>query len=241
MNKKGLKINTESNKWNQPNLVKRIKEDFVKFIPYSNQRKEMIKNAEQIDWGWIVQFCTTEIDDIMKKLEIPENEDLSGWFSSFIELMILEFMNKRLYSLFVLDLNKLREGDTKARNEKIIHNMLKGAESEVKTNGELIKILLDIGGLKWIKDSDTMPIEIEKLKKYAEIGKKFSQGKQSRSYEIPSFKNIKRKYNQSKKEGIKLSYKSIAFYIARTEQNLFQDREQQNFYGRFLWWLKNNK
>lgn len=86
-----------------------------------------------------------------------------------------------------------------------------------------------------------MQIEFEKIKKRAEKGDKFSRGKQIRSYEVPSFENIKREYNQLKNEGRNPKYRSIAFFIARAEQELIHEREQENFYNRFLEWLKKNK
>ncbi len=79
------------------------------------------------------------------------------------------------------------------------------------------------------------------MKELAEKGKKFSPGKKNKQKEIDKFKMVEQKHSQSIKDGIELKYRPIAFYIARTELDLFQVEEQQNFYDRFLEWRKKNK
>ena len=184
----------------------------------------MIKNIEQIDWNRIVQFCSTETNEIMKKLEIPESEDTFGVFNYLIEHGIIEFIKQKLYSLFILHLNKLKGNDTKSRKAKIIKNMLRRAESEVKTIREIIEVLLDVGSLKWIKDSDAQKSirnELEKrLSKY--IGQKFSEGN------LKLYGKILKKNDEYIKNGEESNYSKAAKNVTK-----LYDVRFKNFYKAF--------
>lgn len=85
-----------------------------------------------------------------------------------------------------------------------------------------------------------MKTKMKELEKYADWGKKF-YGKQNKKVEIECFNKIEQKYIQSKEDGLKHSYRTIAFYIARTELDMHQEIEQELFYKRFLKYRKKSK
>lgn len=178
MIKNSSKINPESNNWNRPYLIKKLEEDFVKFIPYSNQKKEMIKNAEKIDWSRIVHLFELEINDLVKELEIPESKGLAGWFSSFIEFAILKFLNHQLYYVFFFHLSKVKKADKNSRKEKIINSLMRQTKSDIKNTMGLFKLQLEISNLKWM-DSETMQSKIIELqKKHSKrFGQKYTEEK----------------------------------------------------------------
>jgi len=238
MNKKGLKITTESNNWNRSYLINKLEEDFVKFLRDSNQEKEMIKNAEKIDWGRLVSVFILESNDLAKKLDIPRSAFEFIALEDILEFIILEYLKHQLYYILFFHLCKVKKADNTSRKEKIINSMLKRAEANIKESMELFKLQLDISNLKWIKDTDKIKSEAEKLQKLAEKGGLFSRGKQNRPVEIPHFEAIEKDYSKLKGTKLEKSYRSLAIYVARHDLELEHEQEHINFYNRFLIWHK---
>jgi len=166
MIKKDLKINTESDNWNRPYLIKELEEGFEKFLQDSNQSKEMIKRAEQIDWGRLLDLFILEITVLVKKMEIPKSAN------SFIidvedifEFGVLEYLKPQLYYVCYFFLKSIKKKDDNNRKKRIIGRMLRRAETNIKESLELLKLQSDISNLKWIKDSDTLQVKFNEVEK----------------------------------------------------------------------------
>jgi hypothetical protein len=243
MVKKNPKNNIDFERWNQENLVKRFKEDFIKFIPKSKQKKNIVEYAENIDWGIIINLCNKEIKNLVDVFEIPESFPTEIWLTTTFEIEMLKLLKDHLFYKMLFHLNKIDDKYDDIQRKRIYKRIIKQAVSDVQNIVELFKIQTKFSNLKWIKDSKSLQAEKDELKEFAEKGKKFPPGKKNRKKEVEQFKIIAQKHSQSIKEGPKLTPRSIAFHIARTELDFFQPDEQRNFYNRYLAWRikqKNN-
>jgi len=240
MNKKGLKNNKEYNKWNQPNLVNQFKKEFVAFVKPSKKGKDIIKNIDLIGWERIIEISNIEIESLVSSFEIPVAFYKENWLITFYEIELLKLIKNHLFYKLLVEMERLEE-KRNVQKTKVLKKITKQAETDIKEIAELFKIQTKFSSLKWINNPEILQLNIDELKELAEKGKKFSPGKKNKKKEIEKFKMIEQRHSQSIKDGIELKYRSIAFHIARTELDFFQDGEQQNFYDRFLEWRKKNK
>lgn len=223
MNKKGLKINTEYNKWNQPNLVIQIKKEFLAFVKSSKKDKDFINNIDFIGWDRIIEICNIEIESLVQAFEIPSAFATEIWYTTFYEIEILKLIKNYLFPKILLEMEKI-EGKHINQRKKIINKITKQAELDIKDIVELFKIQLKFSSLKWIKDSDTKQSTIDVLKKkYSK-----SYGKKYHKDNIEHYRKIYKKNDEYIERDGEGNYRKAARNVIK-----FSDSTFENIYKSF--------
>lgn len=242
MSKKDFRIELHLDYLYGEPLTKDIKKRFRWFVRLKENKNVLLKNAEKVNWNTLGKFCLNQIDDLIKTTEIPENmdDDDFKWYKRVYSYNIVGLLEYEIFNTMFHYLNKIDKTNTESQKIRIIRQATKDSKSLIKYTIEILKYQVEISAIKWIKDSQVRKIEMKKLEKYADLGKVF-YGKKNRKDEMELFNKIEQKYIQAKKDGLRHSYREIAFYIARTELNLIHEKEHKNFYNRFLEFRKKNK
>ena len=247
MIKNQIKTSKKSDSWGYPSLAESWREDFVKLIPRSKRRKELIKYVDLVDWERIGHLVLAEIKAIMIKIDIPERKDALKLNSSIVEAIILANIKKRLHYLFLHCLSGINKNDTKPVKNRKIKSMLSGAEYDVKYSRSIFNTVLSAGSLKWIKDSSTKQFIIKNLKKeYSEKIPKLP-GKKYHPDNLKAYKKILREndkfilrggdgnYSEAARiaaKKYKINFKRIyrSFIKFKNKEKVFTYKDYESFY-----------
>jgi hypothetical protein len=219
-----------------PTFGEMWKWDFITLIPKSKKRKEIIKYCELLDWEKIGETATSEIKVVMKKMNIPEINPTLKFNKSLVEGILLADIKNRFHYMILYRLTTITKRDSKEAQELKIKNLFNTILFDVRRYKAIYEMILQFGGIKWIKDSDTLKIELDKLGDLAEVGKRFRLGHQYNPREIEAFTLIEKEFIELKKQGKKSTYRTLAFNHAHIHLDMYQDIEKQNFYKRFNNW-----
>jgi hypothetical protein len=219
-------------------LLKFAEEKFKKFLLNTIKGKKAIRHIHLLRLSEILDKCFEEIDNLKKKLEIPDNQEFSESVSLIFELMVLPFLQEHLYCLINTHIDRIRENHK--LNRIVINKMMSEIELEIKNTLDMFKFQMDLSDMKWTKGSNLTPAQMDEMKMKSGLADKFL-GKKRRKYEIEAFNEIEKIYVKSIEDGKKISYKSLAIFIARTKLGLIHKKEQENFYKRFSDYKKSKK
>ncbi len=221
MIKNQSKTNKESDSWSYPSLAESWREDFVKLIPRSKRRRELIEYVDLVDWERIGHLLSSEAKAIMKKIGIPEIGDPLKLNSSIVEGIILANIKERLHYLFLHYLSSINKTDTKLVKNKKIKRILGRVEFEIIRNRSVFNTILDVGSLKWIKDSDTLQ------KKFDEVQKNLSKyrGQSYHKKNLLRYGEILKKNDEYKKKYGKDNYRRATYNVTK-----YSGANLDNFY-----------
>ena len=164
MIKKDLKIDTEFNEWNQPNLVAQFKKEFRAFIKASKKGKEFINNIDIIGWERIIELCNIEIQNLVISFEIPTTFYRERWLTTFYEIELLKLIKNHLFYKLLVEMERLEEKQNIQRT-KAFNKITNQAEPDNKEIVELFKIQTKFSSLKWINNPEILQLNIDELKK----------------------------------------------------------------------------
>lgn len=179
------------------------------------QIDEIIKNQ---NWEKINEILEPEFEEFYKKLN-PENRIVG----------LLNYKNR---------IKNRLQGDIK---ERIILKILTG-ESNYNIKNEIKNLLAPLLSVT-VMYHQYYSKEISKLeqnKKEIELGKKLS-GKQVSNDRLKAYKIIFEKDFQTVSNGGKSNFRTLCFYIAKTELGYTTEKEKETFYKSFSKFKKENK
>lgn len=160
-----MKTSKKSGSWHYPSFAESWRGDFIKQIPRSKSKRELKEYADLVDWERIGDLLSSEAKAIMKKIGIPESKDSLRFDSLIIEAIILTNIKERLHYLFLHYLSSINKTDTKPEKNIKIKTMLDRLEFEIKRSRSFFNMILDVGSLKWIKNSDTLEVKLNEVQK----------------------------------------------------------------------------
>lgn len=244
MSKKNRVMKLDLGYWQGEPLTKKIKERFKQFLRSKENSKKVFKIAERIDWIDLGNFCLDQINELIKKIQIPESFEglnLSTWYNRQYSKNILDYLEIELFDNLFHYLIRIDDSIGESRLDRIIKRAIEDCKSRIKYTIWILEYQAESSSLKWMKDPKTIKNKQVELEYFASVGRIFRRGKQNKPEEVKAFNKIDEIYEQSKQEGMKKSLRTISFYIARIDLELHQEHEQLLFYNRYLEYRKKNK
>ena len=214
-----MKTSKKTDSWSYPSLADSWREDFVKLIPHSKRRKELIKYVKLIDWERIGHLLSLEAKAVMKKIGVPESYDSLKLNSSIVEAIILANIKERLHYLLFHYLSSINKTDTIQVKNRKLKGLLDRVEFEIIRNRSVFNMILDVGSLKWIKDSDTKQSILDALKK------KFSKsyGKKYNDDNLKYYREIYTKNDEYIERDGEGNYRRAARNVIKTSDSSFEN------------------
>ncbi|MBT8382956.1 MAG: hypothetical protein KJO59_11405, partial [Ignavibacteria bacterium] len=137
-------------------------------------------------------------------------------------------------------INKIDDKTTEPQKDKIINRAITDSKSLIKGTIEILEYQAEASAINWIKKTEGMKNLMKNYAKFTYRGKQL-YGKQFLKVEVLALKKIEQWYIKGQKEGLKHSYRSIAFFVAQTELGIDKEADQILFYKRFLRYHKKKK
>jgi hypothetical protein len=234
------KLNNKYSSQYFPPFDETWKNDFIERIPNTKRKQELITYVQFLDWEKISEQAISEMKKVMKKINIPEINETLKLNRTIVEGILLANLKRRLHPIMLYHLEKIRRSDSKIARNKKINTLINRAEWEIRYCRSIYEMIADFSGIKWIKDTKTLNEKMKELEKYSDKGIEFSRGKRNRKNEIPHFEAIEKKYNEQTGTSLEQKYRSIAINVAKFDLELIHEREQVNFYKRFMSWHNKN-
>lgn len=224
---KSNKINNDTSFQSEQDF---LKEQFIKYLKEYEIKDSVINLSLKINWKTLIQIFDQEYSLLWNSFIVPKNLEISNKHKLNFRFAILNSIKEKLFhSLYIL-LIKLNSENL---SSELLENKIEKFQSIfIKDMVSVFVYQYNLTSLAYNNDSNILIPKIKELHKKAEQGTKFL-GKKNRGYEIPVFKLIIEEYNSENNKDLKLSLRSIAFRLARTNLDYLHTKEQESFYKRF--------
>ncbi len=215
-----------------------MKESFIKYLKDYDQKSEIIECAELINWNGILALFNSEYNSLWDRFKVPKEIEFTKKNKvSFGKGIFLSSKEKLFHSVFIVLKNATAD---KLSDEEIQIKIDNFYRMFIREVFGVFHYQYNLTSLNYNDDSNIIIPKLEELHKHAKQGKKFT-GKNNKRSEIVVFKKMIDRYKKEHENDLNLSYRSLAFYYAKTELGLIYDKEHENFYKRFNTYLNKQK
>ena len=225
-----LKTNTLFNR----SLPERLNQAFIDYLEKFNQDNDIKDLASEINWKLIIQIYKNECNELRSQFsiqEVIEGLNVKNLDVSLYALVIQTTVHSLFYHLYLILKDQIASNKPfESLDYNLTNNLSPIIKQYISSYYFQLELTRMTGNGKELIDATA----VEKLKELANLGKAFSKGKSFDPKEIPVFKLIIQEYNKAWGKGFKKSYKTIAYYLGRTELDLTIKEEQHRFYKKFM-------
>lgn len=220
-------------KWEKLSDKGKIQKSFINYLQEYDQSKEIIRIAKKIDWGKILAIYNQELLLLFGKLSIPKNyNEIKNILTGFRYSVLSSIMFQMFHFVFIL-IKENSQQWKKQSKVKINREILRVLDVAISQMFSVFDFQYSLTSLNKNNDPKVLVTKLEELKNSAERGRMFL-GKKNRPIEIKVFEEIIKRHKELLKEGIKPSYRTLAYNYAYKDLGLIHDKEKENFYKRFM-------
>jgi hypothetical protein len=209
---------------NQP-LHEKLRNEFSVYLREIEQKNNLTKISELINWKLFIQLFETEYIKLWKKMGIPDNLKELKVLKSEFQRLVFASIKKRLFHFTYLFLKN------RAKNENINAVDLNNPLNELFENGiyELFRVYdyqFTLSSLNKSNDSKIIIRQIEELRKKGK-SEKILTGNNQLGDEEKVFKKIDEQLLKNEKEGRRWSVRAVCDYFGSNELNYGKDKTHQ--------------
>ena len=226
---------------NQP-LHEKLKNEFGAYLRDIEQKDNLSKLSELINWKLFVKLFETEYIKLWKKMAVPDNiKEFKGLKNEFQRLVLANIKKRLFHFTYVFIKGRIKTDNVNAVN-------LNSALNELLNNGiqELFKVYdyqFTLSSLKKSSDSNIIIRQLEELRKKTKSGEKLLSSGGQNGDEEKIYKMIDEQLLKNEKEGRRWSMRAVCDLYGSNELNYGRGKDRQfeldDFFKRYEAYKKN--
>jgi hypothetical protein len=203
------KIRKEKQELARVQQINSLKNDFPLYVPNTERNKRIIKHSELIDWDKVLFLFEKIINDLLEKIEIPNDYENSEEAMKKFRDTIFLFLKHQYYHLIILAWNDKQNKKNSLEQYQMINRVQEYVELEIKRISEFIKLSMDYSILKPITFYENLN------RKSTELQKKLSkyQGQKYKKGNLLKYSEALEKNDEYKKKYGKSNYTRAVFNV----------------------------